>query len=194
MFDHHADRGAHLAGEPAASCDHPAHPAGRSALPGSSLAGQQVSQDWVVAAAQRAVAVIAPRELAVFTTMANLWLAEGHRPPQPGPAPGGRPEKGLTAGYRINAVLFSELVFPVISGALGEILGNSAWDRVRTQRQPARQRIAGGAEDAGQPGAGAGVRLTIEQAGALHEACERHARAAGLPSMTAAKLAGAVAG
>jgi hypothetical protein len=199
MFDHHLDPGAHRTGEPAASAAaSPAIQRGGPVLPGGSLAGQQVSQDWVVAAARRAVASIAPRELAVFTTMANLWLAQGDRPWRTRPAPDGPPLPGPAADYRINTVLFSELVFLVISDALSEILGNSAWERIRPHRQPARRKLAGGAENAGSPGAGdeagGGVRLTIEQAGALRGACERHALAAGLPSMTAAKLASAVLG
>jgi hypothetical protein len=193
MFDHHADRGTELVPEPAAP-DSPG-PAVRSAAPvlaGGSLAGQHVSEDWVVAAARRAVAVIAPRELAVFTTMANLWLAAGDGPRRARPAPGGPPEPRSAAGYGINTVLFTELVFPVISGALSEILGNSTWERVRPPRLPAGRRPSGARENAGLPGAGTDVRLTIEQAGALPDACQRHALAAGLPSMTAARLAAAV--
>jgi hypothetical protein len=164
MFDHHADRGAELAPEPAApGSARPALRSGAPLLAGSSLAGQHVSQDWIVAAARRAVAVIAPRELAVFTTMANLWLATGDGQRRTRPAPAGPPAPRSGAGDRINTVLFTELVFPVISGALSEILGNSTRER-----------------------------LTIEQAGALHDACQRHALAAGLPSMTAARLAAAV--
>jgi hypothetical protein len=149
------------------------------------LAGQQVSPEWVVAAARRAVAAIAPRELAVFATMANVWLAEGSGPRRGRSAPGAAPGPG----YRINTVLFTELVFPVISGALAEVLGNDAWKHIRAQ--PARgQRAAG--ENSQPPGAAAAIAMTIEQAGALHGACERHARAAGLPSVTAAQLAAAV--
>src|SRR5690348_13057211 len=113
MFDHHADRGAELTPEPAAP-DSPG-PAGRSPTPllaGGSVAGQHISQDWIVAAARRAVAAIAPRELAVFTTMANLWLAASDDPRRARPAPGGPPAPRPAAGYRINTVLFTELVFP----------------------------------------------------------------------------------
>ena len=196
MSDQHADRGAELAPEPAAADSAgSATRTGASLLAGGSVAGQRVSQDWVVTAARRAVAVIAPRELAVFTTMANLWLAAGDGPLRAHPAPaapGGSAAPGSAADYRINAVLFTELVFPIISGALSEILGNSARERVRPQRQPAGRRLPGAADDTGLPGPGTDLRLTIEQAGALHDACQRHALAAGLPSMTAARLAAAV--
>jgi hypothetical protein len=193
MFDHDVDTGARAAAGPAAAACAGAKIQGEAAVvTGGSLAGQQVSADWIVAAARRAVAAIAPRELAVFTTMANLWLAAGDGPRRSRPAPAGVPAPRLAAGYRINTVLFTELVFPVISGALSEILGNSAWECVRPQRQPAGRRVSGAAEDTSLPGAGTEVRLTIEQAAALHEACQRHALAAGLPSMTAAKLAAAV--
>ena len=84
-----------------------------------------------MAAARRAVAAIAPRELAVFATMANVWLAEDSGPRRGRSAPGGAPGPG----YRINTVLFTELVFPVIP-ALAEILGNDAWEHIRAQ--PAR--------------------------------------------------------
>jgi hypothetical protein len=148
-------------------------------------AGPQVSPEWVVAAARRAVAAIAPRELAVFATMANVWLAGGSGPRRGRSAPGGAPGPG----YRINTVLFTELVFPVISSALTEILGNNAWEHVRVQPGGRPQADGEAGED---PGATAAVAMTIEQAAALHGACERHARAAGLPSATAAQLAAAV--
>ena len=164
MFDHHADRGAELAPEPAApGSGSPAVRNGTPVLTGSSVAGQHATQDWIVAAARRAVAAIAPRELAVFTTMANLWLAAADGPRHARPASAGPPAPRSGVGYRINTVLFTELVFPVISGALSEILGNSTRER-----------------------------LTIDQAGALQDACQRHALAAGLPSITAAGLAAAV--
>lgn len=192
MFNRRVSSWTHLAGKPPASTTAsppvPAAvpvPAATRVLAGGLLAGQQVSPEWVVAAARRAVAAIAPRELAVFATMANVWLAEGSGPRRGQPAPGGAPGPG----YRINTVLFTELVFPVISGALAEILGNNAWEHIRAH--PARrQQVAG--EDSDTPGAAAPIALTVEQAGALHGACERHARAAGLPSATAAQLAAAV--
>ena len=192
MFNRRVRSGAHHTGKPpasaAASPPVPAAvpvPAATRLLAGGLPAGQQVSPEWVVAAARRAVAAIAPRELAVFATMANVWLAEDSGPRCGRPAPGGAPGPG----YRINTVLFTELVFPVISGALAEILGNDAWEHIRGQ--PARRQRAAGA-DSQPPGAAAAVAMTIEQADALHDACERHARAAGLPSVTAAQLAAAV--
>jgi len=137
---------------------------------------------------------LAPQELAVFDTMADRWLS--------GAVPRRKPRRmpGTAVGFGVDAVLLSEIVFPVITVALGEVLGTTAVERIRPRRRSARSRAA---PHATPPEASAGtagdrpgeeVKLTGQQAHDLHDACRRHAITLGLPPATAALLADAVVG
>jgi hypothetical protein len=41
-------------------------------------------------------------------------------------------------GFGVDSVLLAELAFPILTGALGEVLGNVVWERVGPRRRSAR--------------------------------------------------------
>jgi predicted nucleotide-binding protein len=73
----------------------------------------QDAQAQVISIARQVVRQLAPDELAVFDPVADSW-AQGHLPRRRRYR---RP--GSAAGFGIEGVLFSELVFPVIAGGAG---------------------------------------------------------------------------
>jgi hypothetical protein len=144
-----------------------------------------VSAQWVVAVARQAISTAAPRELAVFDGVADSWLAgKDQRRGQPGSA----------VGFGVVSVLLSELIFPMLSGGLGEVLGNEMWEKIRPRPKGAHKRIAGQRKGASQPVTSVDVRFTRQQSEALRAACLRHGVAMGLPTDKAALLADAILG
>jgi hypothetical protein len=108
-------------------------------------------------------------------------------------------------GFGIDAVLLSELVFPILTVAVGEVLGSAAVERIRLKRRSARSRAESqvtpaeastGTTGAGTVGERPGevVKLTGQQIHDLHDACRRHAMTLGLPPDRAVLLADAVVG
>jgi hypothetical protein len=146
-----------------------------------------ISDSEVIEVARAVVDRLAPEELAVFGSVADAWVS----------APAGRRKRapGAAVGFGVEAVLLSQLVFPIITGALGDVLGASWSDRVKPKRKAARAAItapaAGG--EAG-PGADPALPLTAAQAQSVRDACLRHATALGLPPARAELLADAVLG
>jgi hypothetical protein len=72
----------------------------------------------------------------VFDAVAAAWLS--------GDLPGRRRrrEPGAAVGFGIDSVLLSELVFPIITGAFGQVLATSITSRtkaMRIGRRPGRQ-------------------------------------------------------
>jgi hypothetical protein len=168
---------------------------------------QLVSRVWIAGVAREVIRQLAPEELeepAVFDAMADGWLSGE----MPRPRPRRRP--GAAVGFGIDAVLLSELVFPILTGAVGEVLGTAAVERIRsrrrTARSPADQLVTApevstsstGASSTGASTAGASpgevVQPTGQQMHDLHDACRRHAMTLGLPPDTAVLLADAVVG
>jgi hypothetical protein len=98
---------------------------------------------------------------------------------------------GASVGFGIDAVLLSELVFPILTGAVGEVLGTTAVERIRSRRRPARPQAepqvtppeastgTTGASKAGER-PGEVVQLTGQQLHDLHDACRRHAMTLGV--------------
>jgi hypothetical protein len=140
---------------------------------------------------------MAPEELIVFDAVAEAWLSgnlEGRR----------RREPGAAIGFGIDAVLLSEIVFPVITGALGQALGTSITSM--RQRVRGRRRAAGEPEvakttgevaastEAGTAGRHGGAAFTAEQLRLVHQACQHDAAALGVPPAQARLLADAVVG
>ena len=81
---------------------------------------------------REAIDRVAPRELAVFDSVADAWLAAGGQSRRP------RRRPGPTVGFGVDSVLLAELAFPILTGALGEVLGNVVWERVGPRRRSAR--------------------------------------------------------
>ncbi len=153
-----------------------------------------VSAAQVIGAAREVVRQLEPEELVVFDAAAESWLS--------GDLPGRRRQRepGAAVGFGIETVLLSELVFPVITGALGQVLGTSITpmtERLRFGRRKARQLAAPAADPAGgRPGGHGGqeARLTAGQLRDVHDACQRDAAELGMAPARAALLADAVVG
>jgi len=153
-----------------------------------------LSADQVTEVARDVVRQLAPDELAVFDSVAAAWLADDGRQ-RPGKAPGG------SVGFGVEEVLLTQLTFPIIAAAVGEVLGNAAEERVRgrlkyrKRRRPAAAAVqADGAGAAKSSESAARDVLTGQQARAVRNACERHARTLGMPPAKAKVLADAVLG
>lgn len=85
-------------------------------------------------------------------------------------------------GFGFEAVLLSELLFPIITGGVGQVLGTMAMEQIKPRH---RGRHSAGAQRAEQ--------LTSKQAHDLHGACQELARAK-LPPAEADRLADAILG
>jgi hypothetical protein len=138
------------------------------------------------------VSQLAPEELEVVDAVAEAWLA--------GDSGNGRSKRapGAAVGFGVEAVLLCELLFPIVSGAIGDVLGTIALEPGRLKRKGRTPRSApaepGAANGSGAAEDGLAVPLTTKQAEDLRAACQRHARALGLPPAKAALLADAVLG
>lgn len=158
---------------------------------GSAAAVAPVSPTQVINAAREVIQRLEPEELVVFDATAEAWLAGDL------PGRGRQREPGAAVGFGVEAVLLSELVFPIITGALGQVLGTSitpAAERLRFMRRKGRQVAAGpAAESPGGHGGQTSV-LTAGQLRDVHDACQRDAAAMGLAPARAALLADAVIG
>jgi len=130
---------------------------------------------------------LAPGELVVFDAVADSW-AQGDWPRRRKRRP------GSAVGFGVEGILLSELVFPVITGALVQVLGTVLTEQLSRRR---RKRAAPAAETAAAAGPrtdGGRVMLTGPQARKFHDACLSHARTLGLPPAKAALLADACLG
>src|ERR1700722_2121322 len=94
--------------------------------------GSHIPAQWAVGVVREAIGRVAPRELAVFGSVADAWLAAGGQSRRP------RRRPGPTVGFGVDSVLLAELAFPILTGALGGVLGNVVWERVGPRRRSAR--------------------------------------------------------
>ena len=148
---------------------------------GTQVAATQISPAQVTSIARKVVRQLAPHELVLFDAAADSWArGEQSRRPRPGSA----------AGLGVEEILLSQLVFPIIAGALGQVLGTVLTGQLgkkRWKRKPARAvttTAAGGPGAEDQP-----LMLTGPQARQFHDACLRHAEDLGMPPDKAALLA-----
>jgi hypothetical protein len=148
--------------------------------------------------ARNVIGQVAPEELGVFDSAAQEW-SSGNNRRRKGKSP------GASVGFGLEAVLLSQLIFPIISGALGDVLGTGITDRAkpkgRAARRAAKAGVAAGTADdtSGQAkidgdGSGGLPALTPAQLEALRAACTQHAITLGLASDKAHLLADAVVG
>lgn len=149
-----------------------------------------ISDSEVIKVARAVVDRLAPEELAVFGSVADAWVS--------GPAGRRKRAPGAAVGFGVEAVLLSQLVFPIITGALGDVLGASWSDRVKPKRKAARAAmtapVASSEAGPGAKDADPALPLTAAQAQSVRDACLRHAAALGLPPARAELLADAVFG
>jgi hypothetical protein len=165
--------------------------AGPEAVRVAAFAGP-LSVEQVVEVARAVVRDLEPEELPVFDGVADAWLRDGLKRGRLAKAP------GASVGFGVEAVLLSELVFPIIVAAVGEVLGGIAEDRLRARRS-ARRGDAKEVKPAATVMARAGENaahdaVNRQQALALHDACQRHAETLGMSPARAALLADAVVG
>lgn len=153
-----------------------------------------LSADQVTEVARDVIRQLAPEELAVFDNVAKAWLADGGRQ-RAGKSP------GASVGFGVEEVLLTELTFPIIAAAVGEVLGNVAeeriWDRIKRwagRRAAAATVQADGIGAAKSSEPAARDVLTGQQALAVRDACERQARTLGMSAAKAKVLANAVLG
>jgi hypothetical protein len=158
---------------------------------GPTAVNAPVSSAQIINAAREAIRQLEPEELVMFDATAEAWLAgelqvrARHREP------------GAAVGFGIEAVLLSELVFPVITSALGQVLGTSITpvaERFRFGRHKPRQAAAGLAGGSPDGHGGETAALTAGQLRDVHDACQRDAAAIGLAPARATLLADAVVG
>lgn len=147
----------------------------------------------VVDVAREVVRQLEPEELAVFDDIAEFWVSGRSRGRRRGREP------GAAVGFGIEAVLLSELLFPIISGALGQTLGTSITERAGHRLRLTRKAAVNAAAAAPAGGAGGGrvsedARLTVEQLRSVHEVCLRDAATLGMTPEKALLLADAVVG
>ena len=112
---------------------------------------------------------------------------------------GSRRALPLASASRICCL--TQLAFPIITAAIGGVLGNVGEDQGRLWiRRRARRRATTAGVKAADPRAGkSGERpahdmLTSDEVRALHDACERDARAVGISAAKATLLADAFLG
>jgi hypothetical protein len=143
----------------------------------------------VVEIAREVTGQLAPDELPVFDAVADAWLS-GHQQGRPGRA------RGVGVGLGIDSVLLSELLFPIITGAIGQVLGMVALEQIQPRRRvrhPSRMRRPQPAppEGTAPPGGSDDEQLDSKQVRDLRDRCE-HLAAADLPPAEAAQLADVV--
>jgi hypothetical protein len=139
---------------------------------------------------------LAPEELPVFASMADDWLSGHRRRWRSGKPP------GSAVGFGVETLLFTQLAFPIVTGAIGDVFGDVMEDRGRLwkkRRAGRRASTTTGVKAAGQGTGKSNERpaqdvLTSAQVRALHDACERHARVLGMSAAKATLLADAVLG
>jgi hypothetical protein len=88
-------------------------------------------------------------------------------------------------------------LFPIVSGAFGDVLGTVALEPRRLtwrKKHPPAQEAPAPAAAGGPAGASALDPLSGQQAERLHAACVRHAQAMGMSAGRAAVLADAILG
>jgi hypothetical protein len=153
-----------------------------------------LSTEQVVEIARAVVRDLEPEELPVFNGVADAWLRDDLKRGRLVKAP------GASVGFGVEAVLLSQLVFPIIAAAVGEVLGGITEDRLQARWQrSARRGDAKEVTPAATVTARAGENAARgeanrQQALALHDACQRHARTLGMSPARAALLADAVVG
>jgi hypothetical protein len=137
------------------------------------------------------VTQLAPDELEVVDAVADAWLADGLGNRRSKGAP------GAAVGFGVESVLLGQMLFPIVSAAIGEVLGTIALEPSRLSRKRRKAKtepIQGDSAVAGTVGGGLPVQLTAEQIEDLRASCQRHAQALGLSQAKAGLLADATLG
>jgi hypothetical protein len=132
-------------------------------------AAAPTSPEQVIEVARVVTGQLAPEELLVFDDVAAAWSSGSGRRH-------GR-VRGPKVGIGVESVLLIQLLFPIITGAIGQVLGTLAMEQIKPKH-------------AGRHSADA-RRLTGKQARDLRDKCQELALAK-LPPGEAAQLADAI--
>ncbi|PPK71237.1 hypothetical protein V5P93_003102 [Actinokineospora auranticolor] len=124
--------------------------------------------------ARAAIAAAAPGELDYFDLVAVSWH-DGGRRGVAGAAAG-------TVGSGAGPVVFSDVVFPLLTGAVAQVVGAAAFAGLRKRRWWRRRR---------EPAA---VAIRLDQVAAVRAACVAHGMTLGLSESEATLLADAING
>jgi hypothetical protein len=130
------------------------------------------SPEQIIEVAREVTRQLAPDELAKFDDAVAAWSSGPKRWP--------RRARGPRAGFGLESPLLCELLFPIITGAVGQVLGTAAMEQMlpwRRDRHPAAARH--------------GEQFTSEQAQEFHGKCQELARAE-QPPAEPAQLADAI--
>jgi len=130
------------------------------------------SPEQVIEVTREVTRQLAPDELPKFDDVVAAWSSGSKRPPKRVRGPG--------AGFGLESPLLCELLFPIITGAVGQVLGTVAMERIRPRR---RGRHSAAARR--------GEQLTSEQVQEFHGKCQELARAE-RPPAEPAQLADAI--
>lgn len=157
-----------------------------------------ISTAQVVEVAHEVIRQQAPEELRVFDAVAAAWAAAGQINRRRGRIP------SAAVGSGVEALMLAEIVFPLITNALGQVLGTLAVERIRRPRRPeARSEAAREVPGRKTPtsptspvrgASGHDVHLSKQQAEAFRVACRSDAIAFGLAPSEADLLADACLG
>jgi hypothetical protein len=132
-----------------------------------------ISAAQIIEVARAVTRQVAPDELSVFDDVAAAWSAGPKRRPR-------WARRNPKVGFGFEAVLLSELLFPIITGAIGQVLGSVAMGQIQP-RHPGRHSAGARCEE----------RLTKKQSQVFLGKCQELAGAE-LPPAKAAQLADAI--
>ena len=132
-------------------------------------AAAPASPEQLIEVARAVTSQLAPEELLVFDGVAADWSSGSERRP--------KRIRGPKVGIGVESVLLIQLLFPIITGAIGLVLGTVAMEQIQPKylgRHSADAR-----------------RLTGKEARDLHDKCQELALAQ-LPPAEATRLADAI--
>jgi hypothetical protein len=142
----------------------------------------------VIQVVRRVVGQLEPEQLESVDPVAKAWLS-GDLDKRRLRLSGG----GGGVGAGVEEYLLAELLFPIVSGAFGNVLGTVAVEPKRFKWKKQQPPLPAATEGEAA-GASALPPLTGEQAEELRAACVQHARAMGMSAARAAVLADAIIG
>ena len=99
----------------------------------------------VIEVAREVTRQLAPEELPKFDDVVAMWSSGSKRPPKRVRGPG--------AGFGLESALLCQLLFPIIAGAIGQVLGTVAMEQIQPRHRG--RHSAGARRD---------IQLTSEQA------------------------------
>jgi hypothetical protein len=142
----------------------------------------------VIQVVRRVVGQLEPDQLESVDPVAKAWVSGDLDRRRPKLAHGG----GVGSG--VEEYLLAELLFPIVSGAFGDVLGAVALEPKRFRWKKKQRPPAPDATEGKPTGPSALAPPAGEEAVKLRAACVKHARALGMSAARAEVLADAIIG